>query len=54
MFVHDEVMQLFSVDGKAIRKVRTGKMNSAHIGEESIGVRPFRAVTQVVVFQEQL
>lgn len=54
MFVHDEVMQLFSIDGKAIWKVWTFNMNSAHISEKSVGVRPFCAVTQVFVFQEQL
>jgi len=45
---------LFSIDGKATRKVRAGEVDPTHVGEKSISVRPLVTVTEVVILLEQL
>jgi hypothetical protein len=47
-------VQLFGIDGKAVREVETGEMDVTHVGEESVSVGPFRAFTKVFVSAEQL
>jgi len=45
-------VQFFSVDGAAVWKLGDGEVDSAHVDEQSMGVRPFLSVAQFLVFPD--
>ena len=47
-------MQFFSVDGAAVWKLGDGEVDSAHVDEQSMGVRPFLSVAQFLVLSRCL